>query len=130
MEEGDVKGGRSQAIRGRDRGGGGRLLFRFNCSAVDAVHLYMCVCVCVDFPISRSQTLAAVFHLSLSGLELWGEEKREPPARSGQRRAARHGQGKRWTALVQSVGLKGRPARTHINSHCADIHMWCTDGDC
>ena len=40
----------------------------------------MCVCVCVDSPISPSQTLAAVVHLSLSAPELRREEEEERKA--------------------------------------------------
>lgn len=36
----------------------------------------LCVCVCIDSPISPSQTLAAVFHLSLSAPELRREEEK------------------------------------------------------
>lgn len=62
------------------------------------------MCVCVDSPISPNQTLAAVFHLSLSALELRGEEQGEPWT-FGPGWSSTPGPGPRCGTQVYSPGL-------------------------
>lgn len=65
---------------------------------------FLCVCVCVDSPISPNQTLAAVFHLSLSAPELRGEEQGEPWT-FGPGWSSNPGPGPRCGTQVYSPGL-------------------------